>query len=560
MFDGFREPRMGKGSAQPSSTRSKLWSVQKRSCARVRLLEDMSLARTVARNSLWSGLDMFVDLVFPPLASILVARAMGPAKLGSYTYVSWVVATIIALGASGLSAAARKFMADRAGKRQPDVVRALLRSCFKVQIVLLTVLTLACLVWALRVVPEDERLFASLSVLGVLPNGIMFMATATNNTFQEFRPNVVASVCAAMVHAAGMVIVVVMGWELVGLAAALLASRVCDCSLRWMLTAKRLPEYLGRLGPDPTPAGTVPKLPPGLAREVAVFVVESTILTLLTMVVWNRSEIFFLKRYSGIEQVAYFSVAFGLSLMPGQAVSPFSRSASVSVYAETGRNAETGVHVARIYWRYVVLLILPACFGLAALSGPLLRLLYGVRYLDAAPVLMLGASLSMFGPLADPASSLVTASGGQRRLVIAGVCAATVTLTLDYVLVRSFAAFGGALANGLGQAISTVTVTLIARRYSFKIPLSFLLRVVGAVAGMTAIVAAVVYLLPDLAAVALGLPLGVFAYGLFLRVGRIIESDDIDRLLHAESILPKPLRGLFRRMLFSMAAPSVPTP
>jgi O-antigen/teichoic acid export membrane protein len=520
----------------------------------------MSLARTVARNSLWSGLDMLVDLVFPPLASILVARAMGPAKLGSYTYVSWVAMTVIALGASGLAAAARKFMADRAGRRQPDVVRALLRSCLRVQLAILVVLTLACLFWALWVVPEDERLFACLSVLGVLPNGAMYLATAVNNTFQEVRPNVVASVCAAMLHAVGMVLVVVMGWELVGLAAALLASRLCDCLLRWKLTAKRLPEYLSRLGPDPTPAGAVPKLPPGFAREVAVFVVEATILTLLTMVVWNRSEIFFLKRYSDIEQVAYFSVAFGLSLMPGQAVSPFSRAASVSVYAETGRDAESGIHVARVYWRYVVLLIMPACLGLAALSGPLLRLLYGVRYLDAAPVLMLGASLSMFGSLADPATSLVTAAGGQRRLVIGGVCAAIATLTLDYVLVRSYAALGGALANGLGQAISAVTVTMIARRYSFKVPFSFLLRVLGAVAGMTAFVGVVVYLLPDLAAVVVGLPVGVLAYGLFLRIGRIIGSDDVERFLHAESLLPKPMRGLFRRMLKAVAAPSSPTP
>jgi O-antigen/teichoic acid export membrane protein len=518
----------------------------------------MSLARTVARNSLWSGLDMVVDVVFPPLASILVARAMGPAKLGAFTYVMWVSATTTALGGNGLLSAARRYMADRAGKRQPDVVRALLRTCLKTQLFILSLLTLAGLAWAQWFLPADEKLFASLALLAVLPGGSMSMATAVNMAFQEVRPNVVASVCSALVHAAGMVLVVVMGWGLVGLAAAYLASRLCDCLVRWGLTASSLPGYLSALGPDPTPPGTVPKLPPGFGRELAVFVVESTILTLLTLVVWNRSEIFFLKRYSAIEQVAYFSVAFGLSQIPGQGVGPFSRAASVSVYAEHGRDAQTGLRVAQVYWRYVTLLVLPACFGLAVLSTPLLHLLYGPRYAAAGPVLILGASLGMFAPLVEPAVSLVTASGGQRRLVIAGMCAAIATLSLDFVLVRAFAAIGGALANGLGQAISAVTVTLIARRYSFKIPLSFFFRVLGAVAGMVVAVLPLVLFLPELAAVALGIPLGVLAYGFSLRIGRIVDVRDVERFLHAEILLPRRLRPLFRRLLYSVASPSVP--
>jgi O-antigen/teichoic acid export membrane protein len=496
---------------------------------------------------------MLVDLVFPPLASIVVARAMGPAKLGSFSFVTWLAMTMTALGGSGLASAARKHMADYAGQQRPDVVRALLRACFRAQLVVLLILTLAGLAWTLWAMPADERLFASLALIAVLPGGAMFMATSVNNAFQEVRPNVVASVCSVLVHATGMVATVLMGWGLVGLAAAHLASRTCDCLVRWKLTTARLPGYLRRLGADPTLPGAKPELPPGLGRGLTLFVAESTILTLLTLVVWSRSEMIFLRRYSAIEQVAYFSVAFSLSLMPGQIVGPFSRAAGVSVYAECGRDAQAGLRVAQVYWRYAVLLVLPACFGLAVLSGPLLRLLYGVRYLDAAPVLMLGASLSMFGPLADPATSLITASGGQRRLVVVGICAAIATLTLDYFLVRAHAAMGGALANGLGQAISTVTIILIARRYSFAIPFAFLLRVLGAAVGMAALVGIAVHFLPDLAAIALGLPVGVLAYGAFLRVGRVVDGKDVERLLTAESLLPKLLRPLFRRLLYAVA-------
>jgi hypothetical protein len=258
-----------------------------------------------------------------------------------------------------------------------------------------------------------------------------------------------------------------MGWSLVGLAGAQLASKTCDCTVRWVLTKRRLPSYLRVMGPQDHPSREALRLPPGLAREIAKFWRESTVLVLLAIVVWNRSEMIFLKRFCDIRQVAFYSVAFGLSLFPAGLVGPFSRAAAVSVFAEQGRSAKAGRQVANLYWRYLVLLLLPACLGLAVLSGPLVRILYGVQYHQAAPVLMLAAAFSMFAPLANPATSLVTAAGGQGRIVVGGLVAAVATLALDYWLVRYHAAIGGALANGLGQVISTIIIIAIAQVREF---------------------------------------------------------------------------------------------
>jgi hypothetical protein len=74
---------------------------------------------------------------------------------------------------------------------------------------------------------------------------------------------------------------------------------------------------------------------------------------MLAIVVWNRSEMIFLKRYCDIRQIAFYSVAFGLSLIPPQVVGPFSRAAGVSVFAEQGRSAKAGRNVAHLYWRYL---------------------------------------------------------------------------------------------------------------------------------------------------------------------------------------------------------------
>ena len=67
----------------------------------------MSLVRTVARNSLWSGLDLIVEMLLPPIISIIVARAMGPAKLGEFSYVIWISTVAASLGGLAVSGAAR---------------------------------------------------------------------------------------------------------------------------------------------------------------------------------------------------------------------------------------------------------------------------------------------------------------------------------------------------------------------------------------------------------------------------------------------------------------------
>jgi O-antigen/teichoic acid export membrane protein len=503
---------------------------------------------------LWSGLDTLVEMILPPVMSIIVARAMGPAKLGAFSYVMWLATSATTLAATGISWSGNKFLAEYAGQHRPEVFRAFIRATFKVQVVMQGLLCLAGLCWANLSLPADERVFGSLAMLSVLPGGVMFLATAVNNAVQELRPNVIASICAGLVHAAGLLLTVLLDWGLVGLAGALLASRTCDCVVRWTLTLGRLPGYLKAMGGDPTPPGQKPKLPPKLAREIVVFAVESTILTLLTLVVWNRSAMFFLKRYSAIEQVAFFSVAFGLGLLPGQIVGPFSRAAGVSVYAERGRDANAGLRVAQLYFRYMVLLVIPACLGLSVLSGPLLRVLYGVRYFDAAPVLMIAAALGMFAPLSNPATSLITAAGGQRRLVVSGLGAAAVTLSLEYFLVRSYAAVGGTWANGLGQAVSAAVNILIAARYGFKIPGKYILRAGLASLAMAGVVGASIYLLSDVVAIVIGPLVGACAYAIFLRVARIIQEDDVERLLKAASILPRPLKGPFRRLVHAMAA------
>jgi O-antigen/teichoic acid export membrane protein len=516
----------------------------------------MSLARTVARNTLWSGLDLIVDLLLPPITAILVARAMGPAKLGAFAYILWISTIAATLGNLGIPMAARKYMVDYAGQRRPDVVLAILRVGLVFQAAIAAVVTGAGLCWVWVFLPPEDRIFATLAILAILPSAMMGVATAVNSTMEQLGPNVIASVVGGLINTAGILATLALDWDLVGLAASLLAGRSADTGLRWLLTLRRLPKYLSSLGPS---EGWTPKrspLPPGLSRELSRFCAQSTVLLLLALIVWNRSEMIFLKWFCGLHEVAYYSVAFGLALVPSQIAGPFAKAADTSLFAERGRNVDRGRHVAELYWRYMAMIVLPACFGLAAVSGPLIRVLYGARYYDAVPVLALAAVFGIAAPLGLPASSLATAGGGQGLLVRCGLVAAVVTIVLDVVLVRSHCAVGGALANGLGQTVSTIIIwVFVARRFGFRVAPRFAVRVALAALGMAAVVLGVVHVLPDLAALVVGPLIGVATYAVLLKAGRVVEAEDVDRLLAVERLFPGRARPYYRKLVFQLASP-----
>jgi hypothetical protein len=66
---------------------------------------------------------------------------------------------------------------------------------------------------------------------------------------------------------------------------------------------------------------------------------------------------------------------------------------------------------------------------------------------------------------------------------------------------------------------------------------------------MAMAVLAVVALLPDLAGIVVGPALGALVYGVSLRIGRVIDAEDVERLLKAQQVLPPALRAPFRRVL-----------
>ena len=95
---------------------------------------------TIARNSLWYGVEIAITMVSGILTSIIIARALGPVKLGHYTYIAWLVNIAGSIGALGVPAATGKYMAEYLGRGEPAIARAIYFATLRLQISLATLL------------------------------------------------------------------------------------------------------------------------------------------------------------------------------------------------------------------------------------------------------------------------------------------------------------------------------------------------------------------------------------------------------------------------------------
>ena len=77
----------------------------------------------IARNSFWYGLETLFGF-FAIFASVVVARVIGPQRLGPYLYVVLLTSVTATVGAFGLPVTTRKYMAEYLNCGSPGVERS----------------------------------------------------------------------------------------------------------------------------------------------------------------------------------------------------------------------------------------------------------------------------------------------------------------------------------------------------------------------------------------------------------------------------------------------------
>lgn len=488
---------------------------------------------TITGNSFWYALEASATTIVMLIASVPVARVMGPEVIGHYIYLMFLTGTAQRLANFGIPATCCKYMAEFLGRREYGVVHEVFRVTFRYQATISGIITALGLCLVAFSEPE-YRLVSALIVASMWPAMISYIPAQANVAAENLRANLPASIAYLITYATLVVLTLTLHWGLVGLASATLVSRLLEAWLRYSGVQSWLRSY-------PTVA-----LPPQLRNRMFNFSRHNLILLALGLVVWDRSEVLFLKQFADVKQLAFYSLAFSITNQLLMAPRALSSAIGITILAQYGRDPRRLGSLVRNATRYVSVLAIPLFLGTAAIAEPLIESTYGSDYLAVAPVLAIICIASIPRAFQAHTENLLQATEKQRFMVKWLAVTAAVNVSLDALLIPKHGAMGAAVANGLAQTMGVAGLFYKADgAYAIRSQIRFLggLCLSGAV--MVGAVLVVVRALPSWLGLVAGVGAGAVVFLAGLRTTGLLEAEDWDRLRQWVTPFPEPIQRMF---------------
>jgi O-antigen/teichoic acid export membrane protein len=496
-------------------------------------------SQVIARNSMAYGIETASGILATLATSIAMARVLGPEKLGYFNYIMLLTNMSGVIGSLGVPLTARKYMAEYLGRGEPGVARSIFFYTLRAQTAMAFLLMCAGLVLVYTVAEPAQRTMSAFQVASVFPSMLVGIPSQANLAAENMRANVPGAVVSQLIYLIAVALSLSFGWDLLGVAIGILAYRSIELAMRLIPVLKWMRSL---------PAVA---LPPELRRKMWSFSGHGTMLMLLYVVVWNRSDVLFLKwLHPDIAQVSFFSAAFGVSEKILLAPMVFVSALGASLMAQYGRDPAKLPRMVVTAGRYVLLFALPMLLGTAVLSRAIVPAVYGGEYGPAIPVLGVAATLAIFKSILHPAQQALQATENQRFLVWWGCLCAALNIGLDILLIPRHGALGAAWANGLAQAAAGVGIWIRAWQvFRFRVEAGGILKIVAASTTMAAAVWALTASLGAWSAAAVGVPAGAIVLFVAFRLLGVLTEEDRERLLHARKAMPAVARRPYERLL-----------
>jgi O-antigen/teichoic acid export membrane protein len=507
----------------------------------------MSTSRRVAKNSLWYGIELGFGVVLTFATSVLLARTYGPVNLAEYNILVWLTYVAGALATVGLPAATLKYVSEYLGKQQPGMAYHIYLTNFRLQAKLAAVMVAAGLVYVWLAVPPDYQWPGFWLVLAIGPRMLGFIPAQINSATEEMHRNLPSSFASTIVSLVIIFATVHFNWGILGLALSHPISQTLDLVLKLVMTRRRREEW--RAAATATGAA----IDGELARRMRTFAHQGLGLMVLNLVVWDRSDLFFLKWLNpDLSQVTFFNYSFTLVEKLLLIPQVLGGGLGLNLMAQQGRERQRLATMTISSATYLLLVGVPVMLGAAALSRPL-WMIYGEKFAPAVPVFIIMALLAIPRMVLYATNVFLQATENQRFSLLWGCVCGAIKVGLDIWLIPSLGAVGAAIGNGAGQTLAAAgAFVFIVRAYSPEVPYGRLLRILLSAAIMAISSAGVTLWLPPVPGALAGFAAGVLVYLLLLRLTRALGEEDRNRLLSLTSAFPPPLRYPCNRILWSL--------
>ena len=479
-------------------------------------------AGSLLRGGAWNTTSRLVPQLYVLAISIAGARFLGAEQFGRQSFIAFVELSLILFLSGGLSITATRFVGDVLGRQQPAAVASLVRWIWRVEAIAAlaggSVLVIAA---AAGAEPESAWVLAAVAcTLGILhaaPSALLIGA-------QRWRAASIVGLVTGAASTVAIIIVLAAGGGITGMFA--VEAAVAGVNVLWTaLLARRALSEVAPAARERLTDAAWRVLRPQLWR----YAIPTTYGVFLTIVVWRRSEFFFLEYYSTDTQIALYSVVFAvvaaLIQLP-DAIAAITLPA-VATLSGAGQAERIRTGFSRAL-RLVLLATLPVTAVAFALGPALLRVVYGPEFEATESVLLIMLLPFPLLPLLSLSRSVLAGLGRLRIPLVIETAAAVLNIGLAFALVPGHGAVGAAVANIAAQTMGAILVlaySLVAVGAPQWRPFSLWRAAVAAAAAGLAGWAAVL-LLPDAAGLAVG---SVAAAGVFAGLAfalRILPRED----------------------------------
>jgi len=421
--------------------------------------------QTIVRNTFWYGVVTAIGLVAGLLMSVVLARGLGPARMGDYSYLLWLMRTITAVATLGYALATVRYTAEALAQDDRPRAGALLRLFIRLQATTTAIVAvlLAPVVWLLA--PLDLRWPLLVFLASLFPSTLEAIYAHGAYGAQRYDLTTRVSTIKMALQFLATTMAVALGGDILSIVVAGVFGTAISCMLQRQRALALYPER------------SVP-LPRAVLGELRGYLLPLSIVALLDTVVWDRSEVLFLRLYATSEQIAFYSVAFGLAsravVLPQVVVGALLP--ALAALHGRGDQAEFR-HVYREAIRGVALIGAPMAAVLAAVAPGLVTLLYGEAYRSVALLLAPLLIVSLVGVMRQVAWSALRAVGDRRWALHATWISAVLNIASAALLIPWLGVWGAVIANASAQlVVSVLSFLAVAYRQGSTFPVLAVLR------------------------------------------------------------------------------------
>jgi len=417
--------------------------------------------KNLLKNISYNTISNFLSLILGFILNIVIARNLQPKQMGEYSYTIWLISFLSIVILLGIPNTFTKYISQFHNEKHK--IRFL--SYFLVRVVLLAFIFISFGVFVYFVIFPQNFIFLVFVILGytiVSLNGVFRSFISGIEDFKTITINTFVTLFLQL-----MLVIIFLKKEPTSgrMLEIYLISLFVSTILFFISLKKELKEVFGT-----TEEMFLEKYEKKKIREYLVFI---SVLIIINMIVWERSEIFFIKIFSTSEELAFYSIAFTLGYLPNKILT----FGNVLLPKMSKFYAEKDFSKISIYYKQltelVALLIIPIYVFMFIFVSDIVRMLYGESYIQVSSILKIIVFAGIISGIATIGSAFIQAVEKVDISFKIGVFITVVNILFDFLLIPKYKSIGAAYANSISQILGCFLGTRYIL-YSFKFDFPFL--------------------------------------------------------------------------------------